>query len=383
MITKDSLPEIFWDPIAAGVRNPQSAAKRRPASDKRMQPVVPPNPARLADDMLHQFEAIPGFGDFLRDVSVLSSISGSPGWEDSSDPPKKTSPGAKPIGTAQWGAAIATAGMITDALLSPVPVRGIDTSKPWPVPGIDEAGFIWLNWRVGDAEFSLELHANLLHQSYRWRRVLDGVPRDHEAVNLSDVLGAPRLPPRFREAVVKTYDCPACGKSAFPSFVPAGNTYKLVVQCANADCNRVDGSLGPADFSQGVAVTVVNGEKQASLVGPGMNVTDRHPERRMSPVAPTSAPAAPAAMAVPNYTQSMVAAREMQRSRNIFEIMDDRVVALLAEEGECAARLIEVKARQASVRAERKQLEKMLRSGKRVMPEFDAGAPSQPESRVN
>ena len=185
MKTFESMPEIFWDPAAAAVRNPHcDPGFVAPSGKRHAEPVIhraPANPARIADDMLHRFETIDGWTDFLGHVSVLASISGSPGWEDSSSPPKPTAPGAKAIGTAQWGAAIAPAGMITTTI-----------EKPWPVPGIDESGFIWLNWRLGDAEFSLELHASLLHQSYKWQRVLDGVPRTHESTQVSDVIEALR-----------------------------------------------------------------------------------------------------------------------------------------------------------------------------------------------
>ena len=190
MKTSESKPRFFWDPVAAGIRPGRGGAPdtvlfdpRNPLRGKsrdRQTPKAPPNPARIAGELLGQFESIPGWTEFQSECAIFASLSSSPGWEDSSSPPKKTCPGATAIGLAQWGAAIATAGLIT----SVVPEAG------WPSPGIEPEGFIWLNWRKGASEFSLELHANLLHQSYKWTRIIDGTPREHKATQMADVVEA-------------------------------------------------------------------------------------------------------------------------------------------------------------------------------------------------
>jgi hypothetical protein len=164
---KDSKPEIFYDPAVA--RGLPQRPKRRAA---------PANPARIATSILEQFETIPGWPEFQQECAVLAMLASTPGWEDAET--RKTSPAASAIGMAQWGAAIATAGTLAQAV----------HNARWPSPGIDPSGFIWLNWRVGSAEFSIELHANLLSQSYKWRRIVDGMPREHESRDLSDVIEA-------------------------------------------------------------------------------------------------------------------------------------------------------------------------------------------------
>jgi hypothetical protein len=170
-----STPEIFYDPeVAAG--RPHKPRK----GERRGRPKAPPNPARIAADILAKFDTIPGWPEFQLACSVLAQLASTPGWEDAET--KKTHPGAHAIGLAQWGAAIATAGTLADAV----------HAARWPDPGIDPTGFIWLNWRAGDSEFSLELHANILHQAYKWRRIVDGMPREHESRDLCDVVQALR-----------------------------------------------------------------------------------------------------------------------------------------------------------------------------------------------
>lgn len=125
--------------------------------------------------------ARPGWHDFMSDVAPLASYASTPGWEDNDA--KKTVAGAKPIGIAQWGSAILTAAMVTDA------VRG----AAWPVPGVDPGGFIWLTWRFDNgAELALELHANLLAQTYKWTSLRDGMPAVHTSNSARDVIEALR-----------------------------------------------------------------------------------------------------------------------------------------------------------------------------------------------
>lgn len=162
-------PEIFYDAdVARGIVRPLGAQRRQAVA----------NPARIAATMLGAYEAIPGWPDFQQQCGALAQLAATPGWEDNDA--KKTHPGAAPIGMAQWGAAIATAGTLAQAIEGAL----------WPAPGVDPAGFIWLNWRRGDAEFSLELHASLLHQSYKWRRIVDGAPREHDSPDLGNVIEA-------------------------------------------------------------------------------------------------------------------------------------------------------------------------------------------------
>ena len=139
------------------------------------------NPARVAGDLLGRLQLIPGWRAFTQNVAPLSALASTPGWEDSDG--RKTQPGAKAIGLAQWGSAMTVAAVVTDA------VRG----APWPDPGIDPSGFLWLTWRIGDsAELALELHADMNRQTYKWTSMRDGTPRSHSSESLGDVVEALR-----------------------------------------------------------------------------------------------------------------------------------------------------------------------------------------------
>ena len=163
-----------------------------------------------------------------------------------------------------------------------------------------------------------------------------------------------------------TYHCPKCERDAFPTFVPDKN-FKLQVQCSNSDCNYQDSTLGPLDFSKAVSRDASGVDH---VVEPSANITDKHPERRR--VRATNAPVALApAVVAPTYpaATSLLATTATPPSGNIFDVLEARVASLIAEEGVNAAEMIRLKARNATVIAERKQLEKMLRSsGKRFLP---------------
>lgn len=175
MKTSESMPEIFHDPVAAGTH----VRRFRRGDVPKTRPRGIANPARLAAGLLDQMASVPGWREFQTECAALAALAGQPGWEDSNA--VQTHPGAKPIGLAQWGAAMSTAGLVSHA-----------AGCPYPSPGIDPTGFIWLNWRAGAGEFSLELHASLLNQSYKWRRIVDGMPREHASPRLEDVVEAVR-----------------------------------------------------------------------------------------------------------------------------------------------------------------------------------------------
>jgi hypothetical protein len=143
-------------------------------------PAAVANPAHLPREFYGWCQTLPGWADFVNEVSVLAQVASTPGWED--DDTHKTQPGAKPIGLAQWGSAIAVAAIAT---------HGAD-AVALPKPGIDPAGFVWLTWSGAGGELALELHANLLHQSYTWTIVRDGMPMPHESRELRDVIEAVR-----------------------------------------------------------------------------------------------------------------------------------------------------------------------------------------------
>lgn len=177
---KFSDPDIFIDPELA---NPFAQRPRQP--QKPAQPAAPPNPARMAEELHKRCQAIPGWQAFALACAKLQHWTSTPGWEDNgtdATPPKQTQPNAKPIGLAQWGMALATAGMIAESVAK----AGL------PDPGVDPLGFIWLYWNIGDCQFALELHDGMLSQSYKWRRVIDGLPREHMASSLGDVIEALR-----------------------------------------------------------------------------------------------------------------------------------------------------------------------------------------------
>lgn len=139
------------------------------------------NGARMAAEVHGRLSLVPGFREFAGNVAILANYASTSGWEDSSG--KKTEPGAKPIGMAQWGAAIVTAGMIAEQ----VPQAGM------PTPGADPLGFVWLTWEFKNgARLELELHADLLAQRYEWTNVRDGMPARHSSNELREVVEALR-----------------------------------------------------------------------------------------------------------------------------------------------------------------------------------------------
>jgi hypothetical protein len=174
----DSLPQIFYDPPTQQARRARSKkAKAGPA----LPPKAPPNPARMAAEQLARFSLLPGWQDFAHACAQLQGFTNTPGWEDNSSPPRKTVPNAKPIDLAQWGAAMATAGIIAS-----------NGDIELPKPGVDPLGFLWLYWDTGTTQFALELHSGMLQQTYKWRRVVDGQPREHAATSLDEVILAIR-----------------------------------------------------------------------------------------------------------------------------------------------------------------------------------------------
>jgi hypothetical protein len=131
--------------------------------------------------MLQRLHQVAGFEDFVASIGPLAMLASTPGWEDADA--NKTTPGAKPIGLAQWGAAIAAAGLMVEA----------ESRAGWPIPGIDPAGFIWLTWRIADnAELALELHADILAQTYKWTAMRDGIRVPYKSYDPREVIASLR-----------------------------------------------------------------------------------------------------------------------------------------------------------------------------------------------
>ena len=161
---------------------------------------------------------------------------------------------------------------------------------------------------------------------------------------------------------MKEYTCPACGKTAFPGFIP-NDKYKLVVQCANIDCNRVDGSLGPSDFSQGIAVMPTETSQKTEgrwtavrshTVAPGANILDL-PTRAQAPVVIIDR----------SISQTPFSPPSAHAPGDVLSWIEDRALWLAAEEARIAGAIAELQSKRAGVLAEKKQLDKMLKSARR------------------
>lgn len=139
------------------------------------------NLRRLAETSLESIARFPGWDAFLANVGACAQYTSTPGWEDQDT--RRTVPGAKPIGMAQWHSAIEAAIEIVEA----VPNAG------WPEPGACQNGDIWLRWVVSDnAELRLELSANLLAETYSWTSMRDGNLSQHTSSEPRDIIEAMR-----------------------------------------------------------------------------------------------------------------------------------------------------------------------------------------------
>lgn len=173
---------LFYDPAVADGRAfdlPTPALQ----STAHALPKPQVNPARVIGATLERLSARDGWaGDsgFAIRFALTQSIMSTPGWEDGDG--KKTTPNAKPISMAQWGMAIQTLDIILQAL----------PDLAFPDPGADPGGFVLFNWPIGDSQFLLELHAGMVAQTYKWRRVVDGMPRDFSDPSLHEVITALR-----------------------------------------------------------------------------------------------------------------------------------------------------------------------------------------------
>lgn len=136
----------------------------------------------MTPQLLSRLSSLDGWPEFMRQVGPLAQYASTPGWED--DDCRKTVPSAKPIGMAQWGAAMLVAGLVTES------VQGAQ----FPVPGVDPEGFIWLTWRMSDScEMALELKSGLnIRQTYSWTLMRDGMPRRFDSCDLAEVIRALR-----------------------------------------------------------------------------------------------------------------------------------------------------------------------------------------------
>lgn len=142
------------------------------------------------------------------------------------------------------------------------------------------------------------------------------------------------------------YDCPACGTSSFPSFVPNAKD-KLVVQCVK--CRHMDETRGPAHFTVGIAAMPNGDSSEAGWKGKTMVHVDvsspapqiksaaTHPPRSTEPSAPT----------------------------DVISMIERRAMWLGAEEARLDGELAGIRARIAAVRGERKKLDRMLRVARR------------------
>lgn len=147
-----------------------------------------------------------------------------------------------------------------------------------------------------------------------------------------------------------SFTCPRCAATKFPGFT-LGPKSTLVVECPK--CQYQDMSLGPADFSQGVACVTEDGVPSAE---PGWS------GKRMVavadlPMGSTQPPPRPTTYA-PGPTVA-----PMPAPRDVIGMIEERAAWLLSEEARIAGEIAESQARLAGVRAESKRLQKMLQSG--------------------
>ena len=171
-----STPEVFIDPVLAGFRPPPKRRKGLHSSPAAL------NHAKIAKELFERLVHTDGWQQFVLDCGNAKTLSSTPGWEDGQSPPRPTHPGAKPIGDAQWGAAVAT----VLSILAAVPA--LQLPKPAPAPD----GFICMEWDIENAFFGLQIHAGIMQQTYKWGRVLDGMPREHESTLIDEVICAIR-----------------------------------------------------------------------------------------------------------------------------------------------------------------------------------------------
>lgn len=157
-----------------------------------------------------------------------------------------------------------------------------------------------------------------------------------------------------------TYDCPGCNKSAYPTFV-MNDAGRLIVQCANIDCNYLDPTKSPADFNETVAAVPVAGAAVAAgWAGKKRVVVSKDNFVAARPPVLGEAPA-PQALA-----SSHALAQPPARSpADVLAWIDERATWLATEEARLAGVVAEAKAKQAGLAAERRQLERMLKVSRR------------------
>jgi hypothetical protein len=152
----------------------------------------------------------------------------------------------------------------------------------------------------------------------------------------------------------EAYTCPNCARTAFPTFVLSDKTAKLVAQCANDECLHIDQSLGPSDFSKGVA-SFSESESGPGWAGKRQVVVDVK-GTALGPVTsphPSQAQPAPRVPAPPSPPTDVIG------------MIEERAMWLAAEEARLAGVIAKAQAEAAGVRAEAKRLTRMLRAAHR------------------
>jgi hypothetical protein len=152
----------------------------------------------------------------------------------------------------------------------------------------------------------------------------------------------------------EAYTCPNCAKTAFPTFVLSDKTAKLVAQCANDECLHIDQSLGPSDFSRGVA-SFSESESGPGWAGKRQVVVDL---KVPSPPVARSAPVIPAPQPSPHVAAPAP-------PTDVIGMIEERAMWLAAEEARLAGVIAKAQAEAAGVRAEAKRLTRMLRAAHR------------------
>jgi hypothetical protein len=153
---------------------------------------------------------------------------------------------------------------------------------------------------------------------------------------------------------VDSYTCPACGTSGFPGFV-LGLGNRLVLECTNGECRRVDASLTPQDFSKGIAA--VDDTSGAPGWG-GKRMVAVDAGDAAPPVRPT---ASPVVTGGPPRLPSPPAARA---PGDVLAWIEERAAWLCAEEARIEGEIATCRATLSGVRAEKRRLEKMMKAGR-------------------
>jgi hypothetical protein len=163
-----------------------------------------------------------------------------------------------------------------------------------------------------------------------------------------------------------SYTCQSCQKTSFPHFILADKgprAGKLVVECPNPECLRVDNALGPEHFNSGVAAirdeSKPDGEgwqgKRQVIVDTNADVATQ--TAQLAQVGAT--PSAPAVEHVGRHVVTQAAPKD------IVTLLQEKSLALAAEEARLTDTIANAKLQLDATKAERKRIEKMLAVGRR------------------